>query len=184
MNKKNNIKTKQSIEKIKNVTCEMLESCGIEKLSIKGVCEKAKLNRTTFYAHFDSIEAVLYEICQEYIIKAYEIFLDTKKTYQIRIKQAMELILERYNFFAYVFENVNNLELRILEIVESYYKDQDFLDGAEYAKLSLAFIISGFVGVGKVYFNSKEYREKMTPEEFAEVVSGVVNQSNPYFMIK
>ena len=184
MNTKNNKKALSSIQNIKKATCKLLQSVKYEKLTIKGICNEAKINRTTFYAHFDSIESVLYEICEEYIIRAYKIFLNTSVPYQKRIKQTLEVLFENFEFFAYIFENVHNLEIKILKMVEFAYKDEESNLTSEQAKLSLAFIISGFVGVGKIYFNDESYKNKMKPEDFAEVLCGAINQYNPYFTIK
>lgn len=182
MNKKSNKRAQDSVQKIKKSTSILIRNIEHKKLTIKDICKEAKINRTTFYAHFDSVEAVLYEICEEYIIRCYKIFLDTKISYRTRIKKTVELIQEDFDFFAYIFNNVHNLELKILEMVENYYTDNDFLAGAEAARLSLAFIISGFVGVGKIYFKSEKYM--MNPEKFADILYNAINMSNPYFIIK
>lgn len=182
MNRKDNKRAQTSVQKIKKSASILIKSTGHKKITIKDICNKAKINRTTFYAHFDSIEAVLYEICEEYIVSCYKIFLDKSLSYKTRIKMTIELIQEDLDFFAYIFDNVHNLELKILEMVENCYKDDDFVSGVEAARLSLAFIISGFVGVGRIYFNSEKY--KMTPEEFADILNSAINVSNPYFTIK
>ena len=182
MNRRDNKRAKDSIEKIKKSTRLLLKELGHENITIKDICNKSGINRTTFYAHFDSIESVLYEICEGYIIGSYNIFLDTSISYQTRIKKVIELIQQDLDFFAYIFQNVHNLELKILEMVENHYTDKDFISGAERAQISLAFIISGFVGVGKIYFNSNKY--KMKPEEFADILYSAINVSNPYFTIK
>lgn len=182
MNRKNNKRAQNSIQKIKKSASILIKNINHKKMTIKDICNKAKINRATFYAHFDSIESVLYEICEEYIINCYKIFLDKNLSYKTRIRNAIELIQEDLDFFAYIFDNVHNLELKILEMVENYYTDDDFVSGTKAARLSLAFIISGFVGVGKIYFNSEKY--KMKPEEFADILYSAINVSNPYFTIK
>lgn len=184
MNTKNNNKSKESIKNIQKAVCKLLQIVGHEKLTIKQICDEAKVNRTTFYAHFDTIEDVLYEICEEHIIKAYEIFLNRNIPYQQRIKQTMDVLMENAEFFAYVFEHVHNLEIKILNMVESCCDDANNEQNPEQAKLSLAFIISGFVGVGKIYFTNEKYKNKMTPEQFSEILCGTINQANPYFIIK
>jgi len=182
MNIKDNKRAQMSVQKIKKATAKLIKNIKEKKITIKDICKEAGINRTTFYAHFDSTESVVYEICEEYIIGCYRIFLDTNTPYRTRIKKTVELIHNDLDFFAYVFENVHNLELKILEMVENYYTDNDFVSGADAAKLSLAFIISGFVGVGKIYFNSKKYH--MNPGEFADILYNAINMSNPYFTIK
>lgn len=182
MNKKDNKRSQDSIQRIKKSTSLLLKEVGHEKITIKNICNNAKINRTTFYAHFDSIESVLYEICEGHIIKCYNIFLDTNTPYKARIKKVIKVIEGDLEFFAYVFKNVHNLELKILEMVENHYTDNDFVSGAGLSKISLAFIISGFVGVGKIYFGNNKYQ--ISPEELANVIYHTINMSNPYFIIK
>jgi len=182
MNKENNKRAQISVQRIKKSTSKLIKNIEHNKITIKNICREAGINRTTFYAHFDSIESVLYEICEGYVASSYNIFLDTTVSYQTRIKKVIELIQQDLDFFAYIFQNVHNLELKILEMVENNYTDKDFVAGAERAQISLAFIISGFVGVGKIYFNSEKY--KMKPEEFADILYSAINVSNPYFTIK
>ena len=182
MNKKDNKRSKDSIQRIKKSTIALLKEIGHKKITIKKICSNAGVNRTTFYAHFDSIESVLYEICEEHIVNCYNIFLDIDTPYKNRINKVVKLIQKDIDFFAYVFQNVHNLELKILEMVENHYTDKDYVSGAERAQLSLAFIISGFVGVGKIYFNSEKY--KIKPEDFADILYSAINTSNPYFTIK
>ena len=182
MNIKDNKKSKQSINKIKNSICKMLKSVNHNQLTIKEICLDAGINRTTFYAHFDSIESALYQICEEYITKAYKIFLNTQIPYKDRLKRSIDIIYERKDFFGYVFNNVHDLEMKIFTMVENCFLDENYLGGGEQAKLSLAFIISGFIGVGKIYFNSKF--SHMTTQQFADILCSTINFTNPYFMIK
>lgn len=182
MNTKNNKRSQNSIYKLKKTVCKMLKDIDHEKITIKDLCNAAGVNRTTFYAHFDDIESLLYEICEEYIIGCYEIFLDTSTSYKSRIRKMVEFIQEDFEFFAYIFRNVHNLDVKILEMVSNRYTDADFVSGDIKAKLSLAFIISGFVGVGKTYFITNQ--SNMNPEEFADVLFNAVNMSNSYFVIK
>ena len=182
MNKKDNKRAQDSKQRLKRAVCNLLKEVGHEKITIKSLCKEAGVNRTTFYAHFDDIEDLLYEICEEYIVGCFKIFMNTEVSYRIRIKNAVELIRDDMEFFAYVFRNVHNLELKVLNMVEILYTDNDYLAGAEKAKLSLAFIISGFVGVGKIYFSSDKC--KMNPDEFADILYNAINMSNSYFIIK
>ena len=185
MNIKYNKKSRDSVEKIKNSICKLLNEVGHDRLSIKGICLHAGINRTTFYAHFDSLESALYHICEEYVIKAYQIFIDTNYSYRDRIIKAIGIIGDRRDFFAYVFNNVCNLELEIMRMIESYHV-QYASNSKDYKyRFSLAFVISGFVGVGRAYFNliDNDNCPLLTAEQFADVFCNTINLSNPYFPI-
>ena len=81
MNTKNNRKAKLSKEKIQNALLDIIKNKEYQ-ISIKYLCEVAKINRTTFYSHYDSVEDILYEMCGGYITKACDIFLDKTISYQ------------------------------------------------------------------------------------------------------
>ena len=84
MNVSNNKRSKDSIFKIQNAVCDLIHIFGLKSINIKMICEKAGVNRTTFYVHYDSVEDVLYDICKQYIHKAYNIFMNTKISYKQR----------------------------------------------------------------------------------------------------
>lgn len=186
MNIKNNKKAQESKEKIQASLCMLLKEKGHQYLNIKEICQTAGVNRSTFYAHFDSIEDVFYQICEENILKVYTAFLDTSLTYKQRVKKGIEIMKDKLEFFAYIFSNVHNFEMRVIEMIENSWVGIKAQKDYEKAKLSLAFIISGFIGIGKTYF--KDYLQgkagKISSEEFAELISNLVNENNPYLIIE
>ena len=52
---------------LKNSLLELLETTPISRISVKDLCDKANLNRGTFYLHYNEPNDVLKEIEQEYI---------------------------------------------------------------------------------------------------------------------
>jgi AcrR family transcriptional regulator len=62
MNVKDNQRTRLSKRMFRNALLELLEEKGgIEKISVRELCEKAQLNRSTFYAHYAEPREVLAE---------------------------------------------------------------------------------------------------------------------------
>ena len=62
MNVKDNQRTRLSKKLFQNAILELLEEKGgIEKISVRELCEKAELNRSTFYAHYAEPREVLAE---------------------------------------------------------------------------------------------------------------------------
>ena len=62
MNVKDNQRTRLSKKLFQNAILELLEDKGgIEKISVRELCEKAGLNRSTFYAHYAEPREVLAE---------------------------------------------------------------------------------------------------------------------------
>ena len=62
MNVKDNQRTRLSKKLFKNAILELLEEKGgIEKISVRELCDRAELNRSTFYAHYAEPREVLQE---------------------------------------------------------------------------------------------------------------------------
>ena len=178
MNIKNNKKSQNSIKKIQTSLCGLLKSFGHKAITIKKVCEHASINRTTFYAHFNSIEDALYQTCEEYILCAYKIFLDTKLDYKSRVMKSLDIVKDKLEFFAYAFAHVHNLDQRIIEMVENYYCNncKEF----QKTQLSMSFIISGFIGICKKYFINNKFHNKIDLTGFADIICNTLNLQNPY----
>lgn len=63
MNTKNNQRTRLTKILLKNAMMDLLKEKGaIEKITIKELCEKAELNRSTFYDHYNSPKDLYNEI--------------------------------------------------------------------------------------------------------------------------
>lgn len=55
MNKANNKRRKDSIERIERVFIDLLQTKELNQVSISDICKQANLNRTTFYANYRDI---------------------------------------------------------------------------------------------------------------------------------
>jgi len=186
MNVSNNKRSKDSILKIQSAVCDLIHIVGLKSINIKMICEKACVNRTTFYAHYDSVEDVLYDICKQYINKAYKIFLNTQISYKERLILSLEIVKNKLEFFTYLLQNVGDLELYILEIIEhSNFETFNNLKN-EKSRLSLSFIISGFIGILKIYFNDliNGKTKEISTSEVATIIINSINMNNPNFLIK
>ena len=66
MNVKDNQRTRLSKKMFRNAVLALLEEKGgIEKISVRELCERAQLNRSTFYAHYSEPREVLAEAEEE-----------------------------------------------------------------------------------------------------------------------
>lgn len=55
MNRPNNKRKKESMERIEKVFIQLLQTKELDKISVSDICKKAQLNRTTFYANYTDI---------------------------------------------------------------------------------------------------------------------------------
>ena len=69
MNTPNNARSILSKSKIKQAFVNLLESKNLSDITIGNICDKAGINRTTFYAHFSSLtdlfKALESELCEQ-----------------------------------------------------------------------------------------------------------------------
>lgn len=135
MNIPNNKRRKKSQESIKLVFIELIQNRELKDITVTNICEKANLNRSTFYANYldvyDLAEKIKEELEQEimdlypeevklqkssnnflklfYYIKENQIFFNTyfKLTYGVETKMGYDLAL------ASLFYNNENIDYHI-----------------------------------------------------------------------
>lgn len=168
MNIKNNKRTIQSKKKVCDTLLEMLSKVGHKDLTVKNLCKEANINRTTFYIHYDNIEDVLYQIFEDYVIRVYNVFTNNEIEYKQRVGKALNILLEQEEFFKYIVNNVNSLDLRVLEIVEKNIKIPHLNTEV---RLSLIYRISGIIGIIKIFFMSSQKTDnKLSINDIAELI--------------
>ena len=62
MNTKNNLRYKASSEKIETTFLSLLNKYDYEDITISQICERAGINRSTFYCHYDDINDLIIKI--------------------------------------------------------------------------------------------------------------------------
>lgn len=93
MNEKIDRRIKRSKERLSNAMVESLQSCPLERITVKMLCDKADVNRSTFYAHYLSPLDLYKEIEQEmtsFIVKGIDEINARRTTYEDLIKKAVK----------------------------------------------------------------------------------------------
>ena len=107
----------------------LLENKEFEFITVKEICTKAGVNRSTFYLHYESIEDLLIETIENITKKFYETFnneiLDVNKMH----KDELYLIDDKYlyPYLTFIKENKKIYKLihekpQIFNTKESFYK--------------------------------------------------------------
>lgn len=80
MNKKNNKRFYETEIRMESAMLEIMKNTDFEKITVKKICEKAGVNRSTFYAHFidiyDMIDKMETELSKELLDKYSEYEVD------------------------------------------------------------------------------------------------------------
>lgn len=100
MNTKNNQRTRLSKILLKNALMDLLgEKGSVTKISVRELCERADLNRSTFYAHYSEPKELLEEVEAE--------LLDATREHLQKIGAENDIGAHRYllSFLIYIKEN-------------------------------------------------------------------------------
>lgn len=100
MNTKNNQRTRLSKILLKNALMDLLSEKGsVTKISVRELCERADLNRSTFYAHYSEPKELLEEVETE--------LLDATREHLQKIGAENDIGAHRYllSFLIYIKEN-------------------------------------------------------------------------------
>lgn len=73
---KNDRRTRYTKQVIKDSLQELLRTTPIEQITVKSLCEKAEINRATFYNHYETLTVLMEEL--EY--ETYKSFMDLLNT--------------------------------------------------------------------------------------------------------
>ena len=109
MNTKNNQRTRLSKIMFKNAMMDLLrEKHTIEKISVKELCERAELNRSTFYAHYNEPKDLYEEICND--------ILESTRKHLIKIAEENDAGAHKYilSFLQYIKQNDNQFRTLLI----------------------------------------------------------------------
>lgn len=132
MNVQNNKRKKSSMEKIEKIFLQLIQKKNIEEISVSTICEKADLNRSTFYANYidiyDLAEKIKKDMEEEFA--EFQISMNSK-TDEIGYLNMFRHIKENQIFFKTYFklEDISMskpTEYRI-DLAEKYY-DNKYID--------------------------------------------------------
>lgn len=119
MNTKNNQRTRLSKILMKNALMDILKEKGdIHKISVRELCEKAELNRSTFYAHYNEPNDLLKELENE-IIESTEEHL--KKIGEENDVGAHKYIL---SFLKYIKDNDNVFRTLLIDVTDPNFRSR------------------------------------------------------------
>ena len=157
---------------LKNSIVELLGEKPIEKVTVKEICERADVNRGTFYSHYSDQFDLYNSIVDELLNGIFERLGDILRAGQQSMLKSVTLVYD------YIKENSKLVEIlldgrikygidtRINEIVESIYL-HDIKKSAENRTeidAAYSFIASANLGIIKYWLNSGM---KMSVEEMA-----------------
>ena len=161
MNTKNNKRKRESIEKIEKSFINMLQSKGINQISVTDICKDTGLNRSTFYANFIDI----YDLADKLKEKLEAEFSNqfSKKEQQNSLtmfKHIYDNQLFYKTYFKLGYDEKHSAYIYDTEMAEKYLEDENIKYHIEFFKSGLNAIIKMWLASGC----------KETPEEMDKIL--------------
>ena len=158
--------------KIKDALFTVLKKKAIADVTISEICQKAKVNRNTFYAHYATPEKVLEEIAEEYIAEEYKVLNACTTTKEIVIaaceytkKYSTEIIILLSNTPEELFIGKGITYSIASPIYTIDNKGREL--SPKQVEMVHTYIVNGAVAIIKAWLYSGM---KETPEEIGETV--------------
>lgn len=151
---------------IKQAYVELIKEKDIDKITIKDVVAKADINRGTFYAHYNSVNAVSEQIGNE-ILSALLEFLDEFQhtrlienplPFLMKIARFLEKDLEFYRLLINSQRSVaflNKLKTLFIDKILSDEKKMTTIKNKDQFMVCINLFASGFAGLYQDWFNHK-----------------------------
>ncbi|TYS17029.1 TetR/AcrR family transcriptional regulator [Rossellomorea vietnamensis] len=167
---------------LKESLMDLLKQKSISSITIKEICEKADINRSTYYAHFASQYELLNAIEEEFI----ENLVRTLTQYTFSKEDDTLQMTEK--FFEFIAENSEVCQTLLGENTDIHFQKKGMMitrqyifndwitdmkmDEETYEYINL-FIVSGSIYVTKNWLESGQNK---TPKEMAEILNNFINK--------
>lgn len=155
MNTKNNQRTRLSKLLFKNALMDLLKEKGsVAKISVRELCDRAELNRSTFYAHYNEPNDLLMEIETE--------LLDATEEHLKKIGEENDAGAHKYilSFLQYIKQNDKQFRTLLIDSADpefrSRFMQQSIIQFVEHLRIELpkeleqyifSYILNGSTGI-------------------------------------
>jgi AcrR family transcriptional regulator len=145
--KKENRRTKMTKLLIRTALIELMQEKSFPSITIREICDRADLNRTTFYKHYTDQEAVLEEIEAELVRRTMEYMKDVGHNVETIefIEEFLKYVRENADLYRVLFSGRDH-EDKMISYMQNVLKQlrpnlPDFGPGQE--KYVLSFLMHG-----------------------------------------
>lgn len=126
MNTKGNQRYQETKSRIKGALFNLLKE-GKDTISVRSICETAQIHRTTFYGHYEDINALLQEMVVDLYRQIKEYLLPDKQPFDLKgFCKLFQLAKEEREFFLYYFSNIRQ-DLRKDQLVPELLLEKHIL---------------------------------------------------------
>ncbi|MDY0295446.1 MAG: TetR/AcrR family transcriptional regulator C-terminal domain-containing protein [Acholeplasmataceae bacterium] len=174
---------------LKEALYRLVETKPIQDITIKELCYEANINRTTFYAHFQSVKELIENIESEVWVELLILLKRSEKdmsyfnnqifydVYQIASKyHQLFLLLLNKNADPHFVEKVYNLGRNAFQTSFKRSKTAKDASKMEYYYIS---VLNSFIGILRLWLNNNM---KESPEEMAEITKSIITRGIQFIL--
>lgn len=183
MNRIDNIRTKQTKEKIKSALYYLIKRKSFNEIFVKDICTIACINRSTFYQYYQDINDLMIQTENDLSHSMSEFFVDAPYYNRESFIKMFEFIKENADFYiAYLKNNEgsfmaendfkshkNKIENNLT--VKKDYKENEIV-------YHLAFFSAGLKAICKVWLSHGMIE---TPEQMADIIHNEYSKKVKFF---
>ena len=184
MNTKNNQRSKKTQEDIWRVFIEMLMKKDIADMTVSGICAKAKINRSTFYAHYIDIYDLLEKMEEEMSSQMVNAIVNNTQSISEGFENLFAYFQRNARFYTAYFEHANNTNLLKIILPPPYeasrrtlIKEMGYVSEEVY-HYHESFFIAGITGLIRRWL-SRGCQE--SPKEMCDIIGMQYNQNRQFF---
>lgn len=165
MNRSNNQKRKNSVEKIEKTFLQLIQKKNFEEISVSTICEIAGLNRSTFYSNYIDIYDLVEKVKKQMEIEFAQFQLSNNAKQNPDGYLNMFRYIKNNQIFFKTYFKLESVSMNLptqyhIELAEKYY-DNKFIE------YHIEFFRAGLNAVIKKWLNNGCQE---TPEEINEII--------------
>lgn len=147
-------RTLKTERRIKEAFYQLLQQYRLRDITVKMICDKADIERKTFYLHYKDKYVLTDVLLKEHLLHVLVVDNENNKSLEERIKLILKFFDRDRSFFKRLFEGQGSYSLRVRLIMllrERLKQMYDF----NYNQTTMYFVITGLVGTLELYVRGK-----------------------------
>lgn len=175
------LRVQKTLKGIRSALIDLAKNKPLEQITVKELCQRALINKATFYSHYDNINELIEEIEDEFVknlteeIEYTHLFFDDPEQFIIKLNDTFRGLPNAKVLFS---SNRRWLLLNIIleSLRRSIYKERPEIKSIPGIDMALTYMISGFSSVNTKYRKeSVEQRAKLAGRATAAVLKEFLN---------
>ncbi len=146
------IRVKKTKRAIQNAFIELLREKPIEKITVKEIAERAEINKTTFYAHYETLDALMNQMEQQTV----QMVLEQMNGAQQLLEQPEAFVREMFAALAQATDYLGIVPTSAMNHFTQYLRDEvlkqterENIEPTQYENVGaiLIFLMNGISGL-------------------------------------